>query len=302
MGGASLDGKMPAMNSRTSILVFASVALLALLALAAGLHDVHFNPAQWDKITAAQGGPSTFSAARSQLVFWAVLIIAVFLFFYVLLARTRQPVLPASPNQRLLAFIRLMIVAFTIFWLIQNRVQLGLMPLNLTMDFSASNPSAGSNPLPQTFIPPDISPATIYLLSLAFVVLTLGLLWFFRKRFATSATQGDAALPLEDIASAARASLDDLSAGHAWEDAIVRAYVRMNEVVARTRGLHRQQTMTAGEFALRLQHAGLPYDAVTRLTRLFESARYGARHAEEREKADAADCLTSILNACAETA
>ncbi len=301
MGGASLDGKMPAMNSRTSILVTASLALLALLDLAAGLHDVQFNPAQWDKVTAAQGGPAPFSAVRSQLVFWAVLIVAVFLFRYILLARTRQSVLPTSPNQRLLAFIRLMIVAFTIFWLIQNRVQLGLMPINLAMDFSSPS-NADVTPPPAVFTPPDISPATIYLLSFAFIVLTLGLLWFFKQRFATSATQTDAALPLNEIASAARASLDDLSAGHDWEDAILKAYVRMTEAVAHARGLQRQQAMTAGEFALHLLKAGLPYEAVTRLTRLFESARYGARRTEEREKADAAECLTSILRACGETA
>ena len=74
--------------------------------------------------------------------------------------------------------------------------------------------------------------------------------------------------PLEEIAKIARSSLDDLSSGRNSSDVIINCYLRMSDVVSSRRQLQREIAMTPHEFALRLEQAGLPGDAVTRLTRL----------------------------------
>jgi hypothetical protein len=74
----------------------------------------------------------------------------------------------------------------------------------------------------------------------------------------------------------------------------------MSEVVSARRGLLRPDAATPREFAERLEHAGLPAEAVNRLTRLFESVRYGTRKSDESDINEATACLASILQACGE--
>jgi hypothetical protein len=104
--------------------------------------------------------------------------------------------------------------------------------------------------------------------------------------------------PLDTIADIAQSSLRDLAAGRGWGDVIIECYARMNAVVSSHRGLMRPASATPREFADRLTRAGLPADAVTRLTRLFESVRYGGSAGTEADIRDASDCLNAILRAC----
>lgn len=105
---------------------------------------------------------------------------------------------------------------------------------------------------------------------------------------------------LQDLARIARASLRDLSSGRETTDVIMNCYFRMSDVVADKRQLQRGLGMTPAEFASRLEEAGLPGDAVQRLTRLFEAVRYGERRAGPREVNEAVACLTTILQYCGE--
>ena len=82
--------------------------------------------------------------------------------------------------------------------------------------------------------------------------------------------------------------------------------VRAEEGVRRGRpgrlaqALHRDLAMTPHEFALRLERAGLPADAVGRLTRLFEGVRYGDRKSGPKDVNEAVSCLKTILHYCGE--
>ena len=76
----------------------------------------------------------------------------------------------------------------------------------------------------------------------------------------------------------------------------------MSDAVSRNRGLFRAKAMTPAEFARRLERAGLPGDAVRRLTRLFEAVRYGGRKSSQKEINEAVSCLTAILHYCGEAA
>jgi hypothetical protein len=74
----------------------------------------------------------------------------------------------------------------------------------------------------------------------------------------------------------------------------------MSDVVSSTRHLYRNTAMTPHEFALHLEQAGLPGDAVTRLTRLFEGVRYGNRKSGPQDINEAVSCLKTILHYCGE--
>jgi hypothetical protein len=108
--------------------------------------------------------------------------------------------------------------------------------------------------------------------------------------------------PLDEIAKIARSSLNDLSSGRNSSDVIINCYLRMSDVVSDKRHLHRTTAMTPHEFALHLEQAGLPGDAVIRLTRLFEGVRYGARKSGPQDINEAVSCLNTILHYCGEPA
>jgi hypothetical protein len=107
--------------------------------------------------------------------------------------------------------------------------------------------------------------------------------------------------PMQKLAKIARASLRDLSAGRDSTDAIMDCYYRMSDTVFEKKNIDRSISMTPSEFAFQLENAGLPSDAVRRLTRLFESVRYGGHKSDPAAVNEAVTCLTTIVNYCGET-
>ena len=110
----------------------------------------------------------------------------------------------------------------------------------------------------------------------------------------------DAEPSFKKIAGIARSSLRDISSGRDSTDVIINCYFRMSDVVADKRNLNRSAAMTPHEFAGRLEQAGLPGDAVRRLTRLFEKVRYGGHRTDSSAVNEAVACLTTILHYCGE--
>ena len=84
-------------------------------------------------------------------------------------------------------------------------------------------------------------------------------------------------------------------------DVIMDCYYRMSDIVFEKKNMDRSASMTPSEFASQLENAGLPSDAVRRLTRLFESVRYGGRKSDSVSVNEAVACLTTILHYCGET-
>jgi hypothetical protein len=150
-----------------------------------------------------------------------------------------------------------------------------------------------------TFEAPQVSPAFSYLLSFAFALVLVVVVWFLYRGFQRY-TAWNKTRPLDELAKIARSSLHDLSSGRNSSDVIINCYLRMSDVVSNKRQLHRGIAMTPHEFALRLEQAGLPGDAVTRLTRLFEGVRYGDRKSGPKDVNEAVSCLKTILHYCGE--
>jgi hypothetical protein len=77
-------------------------------------------------------------------------------------------------------------------------------------------------------------------------------------------------------------------------DVITRCYRGMSLALERGRGIERESSMTAREFEAVLEEAGVPPDALRRLTRLFEAVRYGDGSPCAADEAEALRCLAEI--------
>ncbi len=280
------------------ILLLSVLALGALTVLANSLNDVPFREAQHFGQSEAADVPIPAENVTQtlvqvplwkQLVLWGLIVLLVILVALLL-----------SPEARKRLFRLAIRVAFTVwavYFLLKNYGrqlfafgQLGAAP--------AQPGDASVLPLPD-FEPPQVSPTLSYLISFAFALLFLAVLWALYRGWKKYVALNKK--PLDEIARIARSSLNDLSSGMDSSDVIINCYLRMGEVVSNKRHLRREIAMTPNEFALRLEQSGLPSDAVTRLTRLFEGVRYGNRKSGPKDINEAVSCLTTILHHCGET-
>jgi hypothetical protein len=231
---------------------------------------------------------------------WKRLIVLGLLMFPVVLI-----LMLLSPKWRKRLFswlVKAIVWAVGIYYLLKNdrvlsmlQTLLGLRQLGTE---SAESVNDASAPIP-VFEPPQVFSTFSYLVSFVIALLLLVLIWGLYRGWQRY-LQLNNPKPLTEIAQIARSSLDDLSSGRNSSDVIINCYLRMGDVVANKRRLQRDAAMTPREFAARLEQAGLPGDAVTRLTRLFEGVRYGDRKSGTKDVNEAVSCLKTILHYCGE--
>jgi hypothetical protein len=283
--------------------ILSVITLTALTLLAIGLKDFTFRPTlqfqQKDgrqvQITAIKEIVDQIVAVpfQTHLMMWGMLLLIVILVGFLLS--------PSLRKQLLRAFLRTAVIGLVLIYLLQNDK---LLPLK-NMQFT---PEAGENlnntglPAPPVFQPPQIPPFFSYILSLGVAFFLIALVMIVNRWWVKQKQLKADELSLDDIALIARSSLDDMSRGQDWENVIVNCYARMSQVASVKRGLYRHESMTPGEFAVRLENAGLPVDAIRRLTHLFESVRYGGLSSTQKENNEAINCLTAILLYCGESA
>jgi hypothetical protein len=204
---------------------------------------------------------------------------------------------PELRKRLLTLFLRTSVVVFATLFILRNFAG-NILAMQAFGGDAARSAGPDAQPMPE-FQPPQISSAVSYLVSFAFALLFVSVMWAlyqgWKKYNALNSKK-----PLDEIASIARSSLHDLQTGRDSSDVIIKCYLRMSDVVADKRKLQREIAMTPLEFALRLERAGLPGDAVRRLTRLFEVVRYGDRKSAPRDVTEAVSCLNTILHYCGE--
>jgi hypothetical protein len=287
-------------ENKRLVLLLAVLALGALTVLAVSLNQVPFREGERFGQKAAAGFETPTEEVGEiwvevpiwkQVLLWTMLGLMVVLISLLL-----------SPEMRkrlLIMFIRFVFTFWAIYFLLKNYGD-RFFNFNLGGGEAEQVGPAPVAPIP-VFEPSQISPTFSYLVSLGFVLLWLVVLWvLYRgwKRYQSFNTKK----PLEELARIARSSLDDLSSGRNSSDVIINCYLRMSDVVSSRRHLQREMAMTPHEFALRLEQAGLPGDAVNRLTRLFEGVRYGDRRSGPKDVNEAVSCLKTILHYCGEPA
>jgi hypothetical protein len=283
------------------ILLLSLVAVMMMLLLATGLHNVQFEPGrslQPDETETFETAVENTVREIVEVPFWKQVIFWVLLISMVALVASML-----SPEMRkwmFRTFIGVVSTVLMIFYLAREGT-LSLFNFAAGMGEDAAAPTEDLPPI-APFSPPEIPPWVTYLISIGVVLALLLLAWSLSswwRRFTRPKPVKD---PLDGLAAIARSSLDELEAGGDWDDVIVECYARMSHVVSRKRGLFRTQATTPAEFARRLERAGLPGEAVRRLTRLFEAVRYGGRSSSQNEINEAVSCLTAILHYCGEAA
>lgn len=284
------------------ILLISVLALGALTVLAIGLRDVSFRDAQPFGREASGGGqplppdppgPTSEISLQSLIIVWLALLLLIVLIGIV--------VSPELRKRLFRIFIRVAF-AYWAWYIFSTRYgdELASLVGNLNFERTGQIGMGGNNLPPPVFEPPQETAWLSYLVGVLFIIVVTLLSWRFLRGLREYAGRGPSK-SLNEIARIARSSLRDLSSGRESTDVIMNCYFRMSDVVADKRKLQRGTSITPAEFAVRLEQAGLPGEAVRRLTRLFENVRYGAHRSGPTEVNEAVACLTTILHYCGET-
>jgi hypothetical protein len=283
------------------VLTLSVLAVGAVTALAAGLGKVPFHEAR--PLLQAPAGGMTFDAGALVETWREIplyLQAGVWMLIIMLTALIGSLLSPENRKRLLTAIFRIAVTYWLLYFLFTKYGdQLAIRAFGFLTPNSPLPVSGGVEP-PPVFTPTQTMLWISYAVSLLIVALALIVSWqvyLFWMKTRRPVTEGS----LKQLADIARSSLKDISAGRDSGDVIIQCYYRMNEIVADRRDLHRKDSMTPAEFALRLEQAGLPGDAVRRLTRLFESVRYGNRPSDQKAIREAVSCLNSILVYCGET-
>jgi len=268
--------------------------LLAVVLLAAGLSSVELNPGQPFYAMFPRSDPSAalpFVQNNSVQTLLRLLIVATFVLTPV--AVVFVILNPEARHRILRNTIALFFMTAALFIILQR---LGPIMENLQMGAAAGDMGAGTDAPPIVSAPGFItSPpqwVTIALTALILLaLLSVGVTIWLRTRPRTGA-------PLEALGLEAREAVQEIQQGADLKDTVMRCYVDMSHILREERGIQRDDAMTPREFEHRLRSTGLPPAPIERLTRLFETVRYGAQTPGETEEQEAIHCLTAIAEAC----
>ena len=289
------------LDYKIAVVLMAALGLAALGLLAATLRDFTFRPAislPMPQLPERGGEGNLIEVSAS---FWEIilaslaLIVLLSLLLLLLDKEQRKKVI-----RRFAAYLLLMIMLGVVLTIVQKA-----LPTNNQLPTPPAPPPPPSIPgdanLANTAVLPPVEPPNPwvgYLVSLGIASGLLALGWFlYRNR-----PRPRILFAFDEIAGIAREALVGLEDDQNWDDAIVRAYIRMNEAASASRGLIRQPATTPSEFSLRMEQVGLPGEAVRALTRLFEQVRYGGKSSSPQDRELAAAALNAILRACGELA
>jgi hypothetical protein len=291
-------------QNKVWVILLAALALGALTVLAVSLDGISFHDAQRYSrepvkllpfFDSSNGDTETTLVSVplwKQFLLWGLMGVMVVLIGLLLS--------PESRKRLFSIFLRVAATALAMFFLVKNYPESlrGLFDWQQLGNDAAT--AANAPPMPE-FQPPHVNPMVSYLVSFLCALVWVGIMWAmyrgWKRYIAINSNK-----PLADIAHIARSSLNDLSTGRDSSDVIVNCYLQMSDVVADKRKLRREIAMTPQEFAVRLERAGLPGDAVHKLTGLFERVRYGDRKSAPRDVTEAVNCLNAILRSCGEAA
>jgi hypothetical protein len=280
----------PARDARTIRLALVGVALLVLLAIVALASRSGFGHA-----SASRPTPGYVSWAMSVFLIVFVLMIPISGWLYLNqhrdVERRRQRSFPVRVVRGLLILFALMLLGFAATWLWRR----GHLP-NLSTLLRPSSGAAGGKGKQSTVAP--YSPtfewpvlwATLALLAVGGALLYRS--W--RRHGVLEPPAADGPTVAEELAVSIGEAIDDLEAEPDARVAVIAAYARMERVLGRT-GIGRRPSETAIEYLRRvLGELSSNRDAVSRLTALFERAKFSRHEIDAPMKHEAIAALREI--------
>jgi hypothetical protein len=281
-------------GNKTFVLIVGGVSILIIMVLIAGLGNLAFKPAvpfayRVESPAAIDPGePPSWNSFIYVIVVIAIVLVVIFF------------LLPPDLRKKYLWGLARLILIGLVLFLVLSQISSGrpiAQPTQGAGGFAVTiKPENTDTPAPQVtpveYIPPEVSPWVSYGLALVFLMIVVGIGWWMLSR------RKQPASPYAALAEIARTTLVDLEAGRDWGDAVQNCYYRMTRAVQEWRGIQRRESMTALEFAGYLASAGLPGEAVNRLTGVFERVRFGGKKTTPEDIKEATDCLTKILAFC----
>lgn len=290
-------------KDRRMVLFAALLALVSLIVLGSSLKDIAFRPTQ----PLSQSDSETIQVSVGDVIdkiadipVWKQALFWTLLFLLVILVASLLS--PEMRKRLLIGFIRMALFIIVFLYITKTNPEFLRELFSLGLPGADQTSSSLTEDIPPpVFEPPQISGWFSFFITFG-IILLIGLVVWRINRWRLRQNELFAMRrPLEEIAEVARASLKELSLGDSSaHDVIIQCYERMSRVVVTKRGLNRDFAMTPSEFAVRLEKAGLPHGPVNRLTRLFESVRYGSRTSDQRDVDEAISCLNFILEYCGE--
>jgi len=289
-------------RNRTWAILFFACAAILLLVLAFSLPGLELNPGKEviQPLPEDGAGPLVMDSTDNLLILVrGMLALLVILLPFIILIN----LFSREGRRRVLGPVIVLLILFILMNLIKDNSSAGLFqqagmpstPVATTSEFlPEESPVPVETALAST---PLSSPALDLGILLGIGVLLAGGIALLVWRLA----QASPPSTLEKLAEEAHAALGAIRAGDSTEDAILRCYEQMCQAVYEERAVERNTAMTPQEFIEILTRIGLPQDSVIRLTQLFEQVRYGSRQSTSLERADAIQCLTSIIHACKQT-
>lgn len=279
------------MSQRTATFLQLTLALAALLLLAAGMGGLRFEPGNdldlmglllsnlgdRDAPAPAALGEGQAFPDWMRYVFWLSLI---FVAAYAIV----------SPDGRRRLFMTLVLVVLLLFIAERYRDRIQEQPRETDTQgmMELGQLEAATLPQPPPFItdPPSWLFWTVNgVVALAFFLL----LWFLWRKLRP---QPD---PQELLADEAASALAELEAGGDVRDVVLRCYVQMGAVLKESYRIERRKAVTPREFESQLAAAGIQDEHIRRLTRLFEGVRYGSQNSSGKAAQEASDCLQAIV-------
>jgi hypothetical protein len=277
-------------HQKQTPLLLLGITILAIILLSSGLSELKFQSGRSLNILEKLGelrsdpGPGlslgAFPIEVFTLVFWSSLVFA--LIFAIVSPRYRKLLLRTFITMLLLLF------AFSLLRPIQPDTIIEDEEETAQMDEAVLGQTAGDFPDPPDFVsdPPH------WFLTVVNVVIALLFLTAFWFLWRFMRARGDDTQTL--LVQQAETALSDLMAGGDLKDVIMRCYASMSQVLYQSRNIQRDEAMTPREFETHLAEIGLQDRHIQRLTRLFESVRYGASSPGEAARREALDCLRAI--------
>jgi hypothetical protein len=278
---------------KTQVTIYLGLGLLGLIILALSLPQLHFQPGVPFSLgnpppEISQENPASTGGDLSAIIRGIAAVMTLLLAVYIIIH-----LLTPEGRKRLLSDVLALGFLFLVLTLLPHNNQL---PTAATQPAPA--PQQQPQALPTTPIASIISnPPTwidfvaiviLGILSAVLVVLIVGMPRRTKRRVTAR----------ERLAQHAESAVESLHQGGNLRNVVMQCYVDMENVVHEQRNIQRDQAMTVQEFESQLIEQGLPVEAVSRLTRLFEQVRYGTGVPGEAEEKEPMESLSAIVAAC----